>query len=162
MLIFLLPDSLPNVTCRNKSGLTRHTNCKQHIYLTERGLWLWPLNQTRKKVFALPIRRITFYKQPGPSTIKDAYFQTSDHLTSLRGYNAAVIPHSRTPALLLLLAKKNEQHYDVTYDGTMVNDKLQERRPAGSKLEIRKVHSHTISNVMSGLLSLSLRKGRIS
>lgn len=33
---------------------------------------------------------------------------------------AAVIPHSRASALLLLLAKTNEQHYDVTSDGIMV------------------------------------------
>jgi hypothetical protein len=40
-------------------------------------------------------------------------------------------------------------------------DKLQEGRPAGSKLEIKIVCSHTISTVTSGLLSLSLRKGRM-
>jgi len=44
----------------------------------------------------------------------------SDHLTSLRRYNAAVIPHCRASALLLLLAKTKEQHYDVTSDGIMV------------------------------------------
>jgi hypothetical protein len=64
--------------------------------------------------------RITFYKQAGPTSIKDAYFQISDHLTSIRGYNAAVIPHSRNSPLLLLFAKTNEQHYDVTCDGIMV------------------------------------------